>query len=228
MNLDAALAIASGGLANISRQLDVVSQNVANAGTPGYSREVASQQSVTADGVGMGVRSLPTRRETDDLLQAGLLAQNAAVGGLTTRQTALAAIDPLLGTPGQGNDLPSLLGKLQDGFSALAGSPDSQSGQQQVVIRAQTLANSINTLAAGYATQRQGAQDALVRDVATVNAVLGTIGTLSDQIVTLKAAGQSTADLENRRDAALTGLSGLIDVKSHRFKARANECTDQR
>ena len=214
MNLDAALAIASGGLANISRQFDVVSQNVANAGTPGYSREVASQQSVTADGVGMGVRSLPTRRETDDLLQAGLLAQNAAVGGLTTRQTALAAIDPLLGTPGQGNDLPSLLGKLQDGFSALAGSPDSQPGQQQVVIRAQTLANSINTLAAGYATQRQGAQDALVRDVATVNAALGTIGTLSDQIVTLKAAGQGTADLENQRDAALTGLSRLIDIKS--------------
>lgn len=214
MNLDAALSIAAGGLANINRQLDIVSQNVANAGTPGYAREVATQQSVTADGIGIGVRTLPTGRQTDDLLQAGLLTQNATVAGLTTRQTALQALDQLLGTPGQGNDLASLLGKLQDSFSSLAGSPDSQSGQQQTVIAAQTLANSINTLANAYGTQRQGAQDAIVRDTATANATLATIGGLSDQIVTLKAAGQSTADLENQRDAAITALSKLIDVKS--------------
>ncbi len=214
MNLDAALAIASGGLANITRELDVVSQNVANAGTPGYAREVASQQSITAGGVGMGVRTLPTQRQTDDLLQAGLLAQNAAVSGLTTRQTALQAIDQVQGTPGQGNDLASLLGKLQDAFSSLSGSPDSQSGQQQVVIAAQTLATGINNLASAYGTQRQGAQDVVVSDVATANATLGTIASLSDRIVALKAAGQGTADLENQRDAALTTLSNLIDVKS--------------
>lgn len=214
MNLDAALAIASGGLANINRQLDVVSQNVANASTPGYSRQVASQRSVTADGVGMGVRTLPTRRETDDLLQAGLLLQNATVAGLTTRQAALRAIDQVEGTPGQGTDLPALLGKLQDAFSSLLGGPDSQSGQQSTVIQAQTLAKSINTLATAYGTQRQGAQDGLVRDVATVNATLGSIGGLSDQIMTSKAAGQSTADLENQRDAAISILSNLINVKS--------------
>ena len=214
MNLDAALAIASGGLANINRQFDVVSHNVANAGTPGYSREIAEQQSATAGGFGMGVRTLPTRRETDDLLQAGLLLQNATVAGLTTRQTALQAIDQIQGTPGQGNDLTSLLGKLADGFSSLAGRPDSQPGQQQVVIRARTLANSINTLAAGYATQRQGAQDAVVRDVAFANSTLSTIGRLTDQIVTLKAEGQSTSDLESQRDGELASLSKLIDVRA--------------
>lgn len=214
MNLDAALAIASGGIANIHRQLEIVSQNVANANTPGYSRELSTQQSITADGVGMGVRSLPSRRETDDLLQAGLLLQNATVAGLATRQKALEAIDQIQGTPGQGNDLASLLGKLQDAFSSLVGSPDSQPGQQFVAIKARTLATSINTLAAAYATQRQGAQDGVVRDVATANASFGTIGSLSQQIMTLKASGQSTVDLENQRDATMSTLSKLIDVKS--------------
>jgi flagellar hook-associated protein 1 FlgK len=214
MSLDAALSIASSGLANINRQLDLVSQNVANAGTPGYAREVAAQQSVTAGGVGMGVRSLPTRRETDDLLQSGLIQQNAVVAGLTTRQAALQAIDQVQGTPGAGNDLASLVGKLQDAFSSLANNPDSQPGQQAVVIQARALTNSINTLSTAYATQRQGAQDAVLRDVATANATLATIGGLSDRIMTLKAAGQSTADLENQRDAAVSTLSGLIDVKS--------------
>ena len=214
MNLDAALSIAAGGLANINRQFGIVSQNIANANTPGYAREIAAQQSATANGIGMGVRTLPTGRETDDLLQAGLLAQNATVADLTTKQSALQAIDQVQGTPGQGNDLASLLGKLQDSFSSLSGSPDSQSGQQATVIAAQTLATSINALAGAYGTRRQGAQDAIVRDVATVNAALDTIGSLSDQIVTLKATGQSTADLENQRDAAVGSISDLLGVKA--------------
>ena len=214
MNLDTALSIASGGLANINRQLDLISQNVANASTPGYAREVAAQQSATADGTGIGVRTLPTGRQTDDLLQASLLTQNATVAGLTTRQTALQALDQLQGTPGQGNDLASLLGKLQDSFSSLAGNPESQATQQQTIIAAQTLARSVSTLANAYGTQRQGAQDAILRDTVTANATLATIGGLSSQIVTLKAEGQSTADLENQRDGAITTLSKLIDVKS--------------
>lgn len=213
MNLYSALSIASGGLANIDRQLDVISHNVANANTPGYSREIATQSSVTAGGVGLGVRTQPTQRQTDDLLQAGLLLQNATVAGLSTRQAALQTIDQVQGTPGQGGDLPALLGKLQDTFSSLLGSPDSQAAQQMVVIQAQTLTRSINTLASAYGTQRQAAQDAVVRDVTTANATLVTIGDLSDQIMSLKAAGQSTADLENQRDGALTTLSGLIGVK---------------
>lgn len=214
MNLDASLSIAAGGLANINRQFDIVSQNIANASTPGYAREVAAQQSATANGVGIGVRTLPTGRETDDLLLTGLLAQNAVVAGLTTQQSALQSIDTLQGTPGQGNDLASLVGKLQDGFSSLSGSPDSQAMQQNIVVAAQKIANSINTLADTYGTQRQGAQDAVVKDVATINAALDTVGSLSDQIVTLKAAGQSTADLENQRDAAVASISTLVGIKT--------------
>ena len=100
MNLVGALSIASGGLANITRQLNVISQNVANAGTPGYARELTQQQSLTADGIGMGVRSLPTTRATDEWLTGETLLQNATVAGLTTQQNALAAIDAVSGTPG--------------------------------------------------------------------------------------------------------------------------------
>jgi len=52
MSLDGALSIATGGLANVNRQLALVSQNVANASTPGYAAEIGTQTSVTADGQG--------------------------------------------------------------------------------------------------------------------------------------------------------------------------------
>jgi flagellar hook-associated protein 1 len=214
MSLAGALSIATGGLANVNRQMALVSQNVANASTPGYAAEIGTQQSVTAGGDGLGVRTGLTIRNIDANLQQELFGQNATVAGLQTRQTALQAIDAAQGTPGQGTDIASMLGQLQDQFSTLLNSPDSAPQQSQVVATANTLAQGINALSDAYTTQRQTAEDNIVSEVATLNATLGTIGGLSNQIVTLKASGQSTADLENQRDAALADLSQLVDIKA--------------
>ena len=159
MSLDGALSIANGGLANINRQMALVSQNVANASTPGIRVEISTQQSMTADGMGLGVRSGPAIRNIDTALQAEVFSQNATVAGLQTRQTALQAIDAVQGTPGQGSDIASLLGKLQNQFSTLLNSPDSPPQQSQVVSTADsTLAQGINTLSNAYTAQRQTAQ----------------------------------------------------------------------
>jgi flagellar hook-associated protein 1 len=214
MSLAGALTIATGGLANVNRQMALVSQNVANANTPGYAAEIGTQQSVTADGEALGVRTGLTIRNVDAELQAELFGQNAAVAGLQTRQTALQAIDAAQGTPGQGSDIASMLGQLQDQFSILLNSPDSAPQQGQVVSTAATLAQGINALSDAYTAQRQTAQDNIVSEVATLNTTLNTIGELSTQIVMLKASGQSTADLENQRDAVLADLSQLVDVKA--------------
>jgi flagellar hook-associated protein 1 len=213
VTISAALSIATGGLANINSQLALVSQNVANASTPGYSAEIATQQSLAADGVGLGVRTGPATRDVDTALQAEVFSQNATVAGLQTRQNALQAIDAVQGTPGQGSDIASLIGDLQNQFSTLLNDPSSQPQQSQVVSAATTLAQGINTLSHAYGTERQTAQDNIVAEVTTLNSTLGSIGGLSDQIVELKAERQSTADLENQRDAAVATLSQLVNVK---------------
>lgn len=213
MNLDGALKIAAGGLANINRQMAVISQNVANASTPGYAVEHGTQQSLTADGQGLGVHSGPVVRTIDTALQAELFTQNATVAGLQTRQSALQAIDAVSGTPGQGGDIASMLGDLQDQFSTLLNSPGNQAQQARVVTTAGALARGINALSTSYTAQRQTAQDSIVADITTVNDTLATLGDLSSKIVALKAGGQSTADLENQRDGALGTLSQLVDVK---------------
>ncbi len=213
ISLDGALSIASSGIANISAQLALVSHNVANASTPDYAVEIGNQQSVSAGGIGMGVATDPATRATDAALQASLLGQNAAVSGLQTQQTAMQAIASVQGTPGQGQDLASMLGNLQDAFSTLLTDPSNAAQQSAVVSAAGTLARGINTLSNAYTQQRQAAQDAIVSGVKTINTSLGAIGQLSDQIVAAKAAGQSTADLENQRDAQISSLSQLLDVK---------------
>jgi flagellar hook-associated protein 1 FlgK len=214
MSLDSSLAIAAGGLANINAQFALISQNVANAATPGYAVEVGSQQALTADGAGMGVLTGPATLQIDQALQTSVIGQNSTVADLQTTQTSLQAIDSVLGTPGSGNDLGSLLGNLQDSFSTLLTDPANQAQQSAVVSSATTLAQGINTLSTAYATQRQGAQNDLQSAVTTLNATLATIGQLSDQIVALKPTNQGIADLENQRNAAVQSLSQLLNVKT--------------
>jgi len=162
----------------------------------------------------LGVHTGPATRQINLALQASLTQQNATVSGLTTTQTALQAIDIVLGTPGQGNDLGSLLGAVQNQFSSLLTNPGSTTQQSAVVSAASTLASGINSLSSAYTAQRQAAQDDLGTTVGTLNDTLTTIGKLSDQIIALQPSGQSTADLENQRDAAIQTVSNLVDIKT--------------
>jgi flagellar hook-associated protein 1 FlgK len=212
MSLLGAISNASTGLANVSAQLALVSHNVANASTPSYSVESLDSNSLTSGGVGMGVLTGPAVRGVNQALQGETLQQNATVAGLQTTQTALQSLDAISGTPGQGTDLGSLLGKVQDQFSTLLNDPSDPTQQSAVVSSAATLAQGINALSNGYTTQRQAAENNIVSEVGAVNSALGTIGSLSDQIVTLRADGESTADLENQRDAAVQGLSQILNV----------------
>jgi flagellar hook-associated protein 1 FlgK len=212
MSLLGAISVATGGLANVSAQLALVSHNVANASTPNYAVENIDSTSLTAGGVGMGVLTGVATRSVNQALQAATLQQNATVAGLQTTQTTLQAIDALSGTPGQGSDLGSLLGVMQDQFSTLLNDPSNPTQQSAVVASAATLTQGINTLSNGYTAQRQTAENSIVTEVGAVNSALGTIGSLSAQIMAQRAEGESTADLENQRDGVVQGLSQLLSV----------------
>ncbi len=219
MQLSGALANAGSGLAAIAQGFGAISQNIANASTPDYAREVSNTVDVTAGGQGMGTRARPTTRVLDTALQSQVLAQNATVSALSTSASALANIAAAQGATGQAQDIASLLGNLGDAFSTLLNDPSNATQQGAVVSAAGALAGQINTLANASQQGRQAAQAAIVSGVATLNATLATIGTLSQRIVTLKSEGQSTADLENQRDAAIDQAGQLAGI---RFLAQAD------
>ena len=190
------------------------SQNIANVSTPDYAVETLTQQSLTANGEGLGVLSGAARRSVDTTVQSALFSQEAIVTGLQVSQSALAGIDAVQGTPGQGTDLASLLGTLRAAFSALLGSPENPTQQTQVVTAADALARHVNDLSDAYTHQRQAAQNDLVDAVAELNETLGRIGDLSGRIVALKAGAHTTADLENQRDAAVHDLARLVGIRT--------------
>jgi flagellar hook-associated protein 1 len=214
MSLSGALSIATVSLGNITTQLGLVSNNVANASTPDYSTETANEESLVAGSQPLGAQSEAATRVINLALQQSLFQQDTTVSGLTTTTNSLQSIDALQGTPGQGNDLGSLLGDVQSAFSTLLGDPSNAAQQSAVVQAAGNLTNGINTLSDAYTQQRQAAQTDIVSAVSSMNTDLGQIGTLNNQIISARIAGQSSASLENQRDAAVHALSGILSIKT--------------
>lgn len=211
--MSAALSISSSEIYNLSQQIALLGHNIANAGTPGYAVEDIPQTSLQAGGVGMGAANGLTQRAVDQQGQAAVLAQNGDVASLQTQQAALQQIDAAQGAVGSGTDIGSLLGGLANAYSALAANPANTAQQQAAVGAAQALATQINTVSNAIGTARQTAQDSIVSGVATLNSTLSALGDLSSKIVLARAQGQSTADLENQRAAAMDSLSQQISVK---------------
>ena len=209
MSLVSALSIAAGGLANVTSQLAVVSQNVSNANTAGYTRELGQQTALSADGMALGVRTGPAARSIDTMLQDEAWQQDGTVAAMNVRAQALAAIDTAHGTPGQGNDLASLTGALSDAFAALSANPSATTQQSAVVSAASDLAGGINRVAAAIGTQRQSAQDSASQQITQLNTALASIGTLNLQISNLANQGGGTASLEDQRDAAMSTVAQL-------------------
>jgi flagellar hook-associated protein 1 FlgK len=160
----------------------------------------------------MGVFSGPVVREIDLQLQHEIFHQNATNSGLQVRESVLQSIDALLGVPGQGSDLGSTLGALQDSFLTLQSDPSSSSAQSHVVSSASLVAQKINALSQGYITARQGAQRDIEAGLKELNSSITTISNISEKIMAAQSVGQSTADLENLRDAAMHSMSNLVDV----------------
>lgn len=214
MSIGTGLAIASSGLTAIDQQLAIVSQNVANANTAGYALETATLTATTANGTGTGVISGPATASLNAAVTTQLNASLADQSYQGTISSALAGIDQMMGTPGQGNDLPSLLGNVQSAFSTLLTNPSSASQQNAVLGAAQTLTGQINAISGAIGSAGRAANSMIGAGVTTLNKTLSQVGTLNSQIIALTQQGKGTADLINQRNAAVQQIATLSGAKS--------------
>ena len=149
-----------------------------------------------------------------------MYSQNAKVAESDVLSNSLSAIASIQGSTdtdtttstGSSNSLPDSLGNIQSTLTSLAATPLESSAQTAVISAAKTLTSNIHTLSDAYTAQRQTAQDNIVSTVSTVNSQLTQIGSLSAQIMSLKASGADSADLENQRLEAMNSLSSNLSV----------------
>lgn len=214
MSIGTGLAIASSGLTAIDKQLALVSQNIANANTPGYSVESATLSTATAGGQGSGVISGPATHQVNTSIQAQLNGSIAQQSYQNAISSALTNIDQVMGSPGTGNDLPSQLGNVQSSFQTLLTDPSNSVQQGAVVDAALTLTRHINGIADTLQSVSQSTTSTITAGIGALNTTLANIGSLNNQIIALATQNKGTADLANQRDAAVQKVISLTGAKA--------------
>ncbi|HWH93093.1 MAG TPA: flagellar hook-associated protein FlgK [Baekduia sp.] len=209
--------------------LNVVSHNIANVETPGYSRQEAVFTAsptlrlgagAKADGtgaqLGTGVEVLAYRRLRDDFLDLQYRAQTMAAGQSDVTAKRLSVVQSDLASTTDG-DLGKLLDKFWSSWDTLAANPTSTDAKAAVVGAAQTLAQRFTTLdadIAAAATQATTAVTDLLGNAGPIKPIAEELAKLNQQINMAQSAGTSPNDLLDRRDLLLDQLSqyGQVSV----------------
>ena len=118
-----ALNTALSGLRAAQSQINVISNNVSNASTPGYTRKLAPQSTQVVDGVGIGVRTENILRQVDLNLERNLWTQISATGELNIKESYLERVEQFHGPPDAELSVSAELARLEDSFAALSEVP---------------------------------------------------------------------------------------------------------
>lgn len=210
--LTTALYAATSGLRAAQTGLDLVSRNVANATTEGYTRKYAPQSQLIVGGEGQGVRVGLVERQVNARLQVEVRNGLSETEALRVRDDFLGRFELSFGKPGSNTTISHYLSGLADAFRQLSTNPDVITTQTTVISKAETFALGINDVANRVQGLRTEAEDAIKTSVDIINAKLTAIEDLNNQIAQMQSLGQSAPDLEDRRDTFLNDLAKEIDI----------------
>ena len=218
MSLSAAFNIISSSFAANAAQTAVVSSNIANVNTTGYSREAAN---LVANPYG-GVEVASVTRTANAALAeqvatatAQAAAEQAISNGLTTLAATVSDSSSSTSTSGanaNGASPSAMLANLASALTTYADSPTSSSAAAAAVTAAQNLAGSLNAGDAAVDTVREQADQDMASSVATINSLLGQFQTANDAVVSGLASGADVAKAEDTRDSLVAQLAQQIGV----------------
>ena len=199
--------------------INVTSNNVANASTPGYDRETvnlteAIPQSNGTATVGAGVVVAGISRAYSQAAANQLNTSQSSLGQLNALQNYSTQIDNLFGTTVGG--LSTTLQSFYSAFSDVANDPTSTASRQALLGQAQNVANSFQNASGDLNSLNTDVNSRITADVQQINSIASAISTLNQQIVVATAQGgnQPPNELLDQRDQLVSNLSQLVGVST--------------
>ena len=212
MSLATILSTANSGLLTSQVGLRTVSDNIANANTPGYTRKIVSQVSLASNGMGVGVDAATVRRVTDRYLQGASLNAGASAGHAGVIAEFLDTAQGLFGDPSTSTSFFSGYDALLAGFSAAADNPASSLVRAQAISGAQDFLNDASRITSSLGDLGKQADTRITSDIDRVNTLLKQIDTLNTDITRGRSVNADATGSENIQNNLINELSTLIDV----------------
>ena len=194
--------------------LDATSNNIANANTKGYTREVAefgeNEQNASGNNVtGGGVSLDAIQSIRDELLNLQIQQQTSLQSSADTQSSSLQQIQTSFTTTG--GDIASALTAFSTSLTQLSANPTSSAVQQSVVADGQNLADAFNSTANALTTAQSQANDQVTQTVAQINTLTAQIAQLNGQLAQVPAS-ENGGTIEDQRDQLVQQLSSLTGI----------------
>jgi flagellar hook-associated protein 1 FlgK len=214
MSLFDAISTARSGLIATQSAIDVASRNIANASVEGYTRKIQEQSTRVVDGRAGAVKVEEVTRNVNAQLQRDVREQSSVVEELTIIEDFLSRLELEFGRPEDSSSVASKVTELKKAFQSLATNPDQSTAQNDVISAAEELALALTTLSDSIQALRAEADQRIGDSVDAINEALQNIDSLNAEIGARKTLGQSTADLEDKRDVWVQKLSEQMDIRT--------------
>ncbi len=199
------------------KALDVTGHNIANANTPGYSRQIPQlitgypQTVVGAGQMGSGVMVSSINRVQDYFLTAQMRTVNGESGYWTKQSITLEEIEVILDEISQAG-----IAASQDDFwqavTDVIDSPENTAARRTFVERAETLATGVRTRFQQLKDLQANLDFEVKAKVQRINQLAQEVATLNEEIVTVTAKNNQPNDLLDRRDNLINELARYSNV----------------
>jgi flagellar hook-associated protein 1 len=204
------------GLLAFQQQLDTTSNNIANASTPGYSRESVNLVSVPGPyiagvSIGNGVAVNGVQRIFNQTVASQVVSATSAYNQLNSFSSQAAQVDNLLGSTTNG--LSSQLQSLVTALQTVANSPTSSASRQAFISQAQQLVSNLQSDDSSLQNLDLQANTQLTSDASQVTSLAQSIAALNQQIMADTSQSQQAPNsLLDQRNQLINQLATLATV----------------
>ncbi len=202
-------------LASLEAALSVVSENVANVNTPGYSRRrpvfESSQVATFSFGVlGSGVEIDRITSTRNSLIETRILGELQRRGNLNGQRFTLEQIETVLyGSEGSG--VSQQISRFFDSFLELESNPSSVEFRQSVLAEGQRTADVINNTAQALASLELNNRAEARNSVSHANSILKQLAKVDAEVTSLRRQETDAGPLQDRQEQLLRQLAEEID-----------------
>jgi|WetSurMetagenome_2_1015567.scaffolds.fasta_scaffold32699_2 flagellar hook-associated protein 1 len=208
--------IARRALASQRAGINTTSHNIANASTPGYSRQRAdlspTQPLRTAQGLmGTGVTVAHFSRIRDRFIDRQIRASSDSLGSASSQHQLLSQVETAFHEPSD-TGLNALMTKFFNSFQDLSSHPEETGPRNAIVQQGTLLTQTFRTLNTRLADLRGSQVEDLDMKVSRINQLARDISAIDIEITNARAVGLTPNEALDNRDAMLEELSGLVPV----------------
>lgn len=210
------LAVGASGVRAYQTALSVISENISNASTVGYSRRSTNLAEVTStssrssasSSTGSGVTVTGISRSADDLKQQAVRTTGSDVARSQGSVTWLQAIESSL----SGNTLPDSLTAFFNAAKAVAADPTASAPRNGLIEAGSTVATAFQLTGRALNDATTQLDTTADNAIGQLNNLLTTLGQVNDGLGRSQPGTGASAQLLDQRDQLLSQVSAITNV----------------